>query len=298
MSGDYETVTVMTLIRADAIKEIHRLFLEALCYSTNDRFRATGPDVSYILGIDPMPTIDPRNTYLDSLRAEMADHPFFQLAKAGDHELSLEDILQDILKGLDYEHYPHIDVMASQAGGEPRPGAHGGWAMRVYRDNVKKQTTQGMFNVWDAEPNPKVAAVVNRITDYMTNQPALQEEDRAPVMTLPPLQELANALHQPTRALQQHGVETMTVLVASTDHLSQDEVVQLNNNLGCPGENLDVSLQGEYGWVFHISYPLNITEGLSEGFAGAINYARSLGFNWLRLDADGASLPGVITYEW
>lgn len=70
--------------------------------------------------------------------------------------------------------------------------------MRVYRDAVKHQSTQGLFNEWEGEDgrihdldtmclalsghaDPAVAAAVARITDYIINHPALEGEDDSDV---------------------------------------------------------------------------------------------------------------------
>ncbi len=194
MSNNYETVTVMDTIPTSAIKPLHLALLTALAYSVVDFSTAGQPASSYIFGKDPLSTFDTEGLD-DEVDAE-ADraHPLFQQAISGEMEVSLADILQDILKGLDPAQYPHVDVMASYTGSSPRAGDHGGYSMRVYRDAVKHQSTQGLFNEWEGEDgrihdldtmclalsghaDPAVVAAVARITDYIINHPALEGED-------------------------------------------------------------------------------------------------------------------------
>lgn len=318
MSGNYETVTVMTLIPTDSIKPIHRLLLGAMHFEIHDNYGAaeSGASLGYIYGDDPVLPLQDFELDVHDDDAEITEHSLYQLAYSKERQLDLPDILQDILKGLDPAQYAHIDVMAGYHGDRSRQGEHGGWSTRIYRDSIKHETTVGLFNEWDTEDqritdlermclalnghhDPKVAAAVARISDYITNHPALADEDDAPEIAPPSLETAVEALQEANCEVNGHGIEVMTALVASTGHVTAEENDMLCLQQDCPGENLSVAMEGEYGWTFYIGDGVSdYARGLSEGFAGAINYARSLGFDWLRLDSDAPSLPGVTTYEW
>lgn len=310
MANNYETVTVLTEIPNDLIRPVHKVLLEGLGFEIYKDDKGT----SYIYAEDAGNNFEGMDP--DEYAAEVIFHPLFVAAMKDGDSIDLSDVLADMLRGADPAILPHIDVMAGYRCDKPRPGEHGGWSMRVTRDHIKHQSTHGLFNEWDTENqritdlermclalnghhDPDVAAAVARISDYITNHPALADEDDAPQIAPPSLEKAVKALHQANCEVNGHGFEVMTALVASTAHVTAEENDMLCLQQDCPGENLSVAMEGDYGWTFYIGDGVSdYARGLSEGFAGAINYARSQGFDWLRLDSDAPSLPGVTTYVW
>ena len=65
-------------------------------------------------------------------------HPVGQRLIENDFtNVSVEEIFQDILRGLDRERYPHLDLLAGYWCDKARPGEFGGWAMRIWPDAIK-----------------------------------------------------------------------------------------------------------------------------------------------------------------
>ena len=84
-----------------------------------------------------------------------------------------------------------------------------------------------------------------------------------------------------------------TLLIASTSHVTEHEAQTLTSH----GYS-----RGEYGWFLYVGMHwepvLAEIETLGDGLAGVILHARKSGCQYVLLDRDADTLPGVSTYIW
>lgn len=103
--------------------------------------------------------------------------------------------------------------------------------------------------------------------------------------------------------------EIEEVLVASTAHLTdQERTVLASGDVQSFGTDLICSMQSEAGWLVYIpnedvaerSYTEALEDygdNLSVGFTGVLRKAIEKGVSYIRFDADGPKLEGVLSYK-
>lgn len=211
MASNYETVTTLCDIPEKYISKAHIAMLLALGYALEGSAYvrtiegAAKPEGSaYIYAEESCGDLqDAIENNLDEGGARVlglsgdggADcvHPLVKAAEAGE-SIDAMDVLQDILKGVPESELQYIDVQAGYRCDKARPGEHGGWAARIWRNAKRFGGTQQFFDDLNGE-NQRVndldvlcqvaarasisdaeKAAVARISDYITNHPALEDE--------------------------------------------------------------------------------------------------------------------------
>lgn len=82
--------------------------------------------------------------------------------------------------------------------------------------------------------------------------------------------------------------------VISTGHLNERDAVRVN----C-GAYQGPAWLGLYGWIFAVldDEPENFDDGY-QSLRDVFAWARTQGFDYVRLDSDAEAVDGLATYEW
>lgn len=80
---------------------------------------------------------------------------------------------------------------------------------------------------------------------------------------------------------------TISVADISTAHLPSDSAIDEADLLAAPYE---------YGWFLYMES--EATGGRPEWYEAIRQWAKALGYDWIRLDADGNEVEGLPTYQW
>jgi hypothetical protein len=93
--------------------------------------------------------------------------------------------------------------------------------------------------------------------------------------------------------------ETMTALVCTTGHVTQEEARMFDAN-DAPGDEMGSPMSWEYGWLFYIGGPNNFSDlsVFSDGLRGVIEYAWKHELEWIRFDNAAEEIDGITTYDW
>jgi len=211
MANNYSTVTFLTLIPTAAINALHKLLLERFGYECAPSDQGTEP-MTYIYSTDANSDIELDEEDIDGLTDKERDCHLMQLALEQRDLLTMEVVVQDILAGIPESEIQHVDVMASYVCDKARPGEHGGWSLRISRDRIQCKGTHGIFEEWDSEtahvldlekmcealsghPDAVTAQAVARISDYISNHPAVEYgEGEHPVVVTSPVDGFLAAL--------------------------------------------------------------------------------------------------------
>jgi hypothetical protein len=212
VANNYETVTVLKRIPEKYISKAHIAMLLALGYALEGSAyvstieSAAEPEGSaYIYAeescgdlrdaIENVIDEDGRRALGlgDDGEADRV-HPLVKAAEAGE-SIDAMDVLQDILKGIPESELQYIDVQAGYRCDKARPGEHGGWAARIWRNGKRFGGTQQFFDDLNGE-NQRIndldvlcqvaarasitdaeKAAVARVTDHIANHPALEDDE-------------------------------------------------------------------------------------------------------------------------
>lgn len=87
-----------------------------------------------------------------------------------------------------------------------------------------------------------------------------------------------------------HGLETMSVLVVSTAHMTKADARRIRD--GEAGE-IASDVYGHFVWTeSDAPYPL------SDAFNGVITFAADNGYGYVRFDRDGPACEHFPTFDW
>lgn len=300
MTTTRSKITFLTPVPADALLPVHRLLLEAMGFEitprkADDSYMIHGNDISDHLWSDAIKQA--------TLTPDIREHHLMRWYITGmnSEPPTRIGIIQDILLGCLPQEVPHVDLIGTNESSSVSflPPVVNQWAMRVDRYQSNEVDLHQAFRKWadsTTDERPAPAPVSEQ-------QPCCDADTVESVKSLEPNEDAMQACQRVHAAITRavaHGLEVDAVLVVSSAHITEEEkeLLELNNlQEACPGNNLMVSMAGEYGWMFFIE-SVDADAGLSEGFAGVIRYAKEHGFTWVRLDSGGDELAGLPTYDW
>lgn len=84
-------------------------------------------------------------------------------------------------------------------------------------------------------------------------------------------------------------LELSTMLTLSTSHISEDagKILASEPSLCCYKKS-------DYGWFI----PTNNLSNFPDSVKACLDYALSIGADWLILDCDGPTIPELPVYDW
>ena len=97
------------------------------------------------------------------------------------------------------------------------------------------------------------------------------------------------------------GIESYSVLVTSTGHMTQEDSQHLQGEVDTQGENYRIWPTG-YGWVVRLHpdmYQNDLGDlGLSDAIWNVFYFALARGYGAVEFDRDGEFVEGLETFDW
>lgn len=96
-----------------------------------------------------------------------------------------------------------------------------------------------------------------------------------------------------------NGLELCTALVVSTAHITKKDA-ELLGRLDEDGHSKEIwAFSGRYGWFVFVDEGLDgVIHEFSKSFCRLLEFAKSKGCWWVRLDCDGPEIKGLRKFSW